>query len=69
MGKNTVQRNQWLDKSCSDSAASRQMVEKWFANFKRSHTNTDDAERSGPPNSAVVLENIKRSQQNSFGQS
>ena len=36
------------------------MVEKWFADFKRGRTNTDDAERSGRPNSAVVPENIKK---------
>ena len=36
------------------------MVEKWFADFKRGRTNTDDAERSGHPNSAVVPENIKK---------
>lgn len=60
MGKNTVQAKQWLDKCYSDSAPSRQMVEKWFADFKRGRTNTDDAERSGRPNSAVVPENIKK---------
>ena len=30
----------------------------WYAEFKRGRTNTDDAERSGHPKSAVVLENI-----------
>ena len=35
------------------------MGEKWFADFKRGCTNTDDAERSDCPNSAVVPENIK----------
>ena len=28
---------------------------RWFADFKRRRTNADDAERSGRPNSAVVL--------------
>ena len=37
------------------------MVEKWFADFKRGLENADDAERSGRPNSAVVLENMKKS--------
>src|SRR5438034_4852657 len=60
MGKNTVQTEQWLDKYYSNSAPSRQMVEKWFADFKRGRTNTDDAERSGRPNSVVVPENIKK---------
>ena len=59
MGKNTIQAKQWLDKCYPDSAPSRQMVEKWFADFKRGRTNTNDAECSGCPNSAVVPENIK----------
>ena len=37
------------------------MVEKWFVDFKCSRKNTDDAERSGHPNSAVVPENITKS--------
>ena len=57
MEKNTVQAKQWLDKRCTASAPSRQMVEKWFADFKRARTNTNDAERSGRINSAVVPEN------------
>ena len=36
------------------------MVEKWFPDFKRAGTYTSDAERSGHPDSAVVLENIKK---------
>jgi len=60
MGKNTVQTKQWLDKCYPDSAPSRQMVEKWFGDFKRGRTNTDDAERSGRPNSAVTEENIQK---------
>ena len=35
------------------------MIETWYANFKRGRTNTDDDERSGRLNSAVILENIK----------
>lgn len=46
MGKPTVQAKQWLDKCFPDSAPSRQIIEKWFSDFKRGHTNTDDAERS-----------------------
>ena len=45
-----VQAKPWLDKCYLDSAPSRQMVEKWFADFKRGRANTDDAERSGNPN-------------------
>ena len=33
----------------------------WYAEFKRGRTNTDEAERSGRPKSAVVSENIKKS--------
>ena len=36
------------------------MIEKCFADFKRECTNTDDAECSGRPNSAVVPENIEK---------
>ena len=37
------------------------MVKKWFADFKHDRTNTNDAERSGRPNSAVVPENVTKS--------
>lgn len=60
MKKNTVETKQWLDKHYSDSAPSRQMVEKWIAEFKRGRTSTNDAERSGRPNEAVIPENIKK---------
>ena len=60
MGKNTYQAKQWLDTRYPDSAPSKQLVEKWFADFKRVGTNTDGAERSGRPNLAVVPENIKK---------
>ena len=52
-GKNTVQAKQWLDKCYSNCSIETN-------DFKRSRTNTDDAERSGHPNSAVVPENIKK---------
>ena len=48
---------------------SRQMVEKWFANFKRGRANADDAESSSLPNSTVVPKSIEKSPQNGFGQS
>ena len=60
MGKNTVQAKQWLDKCYSDSAPSTTTVKRWYADFKRGRTDTNDAERSGRPNSAVVPENIKK---------
>ena len=66
IGKNTIKAKQWLHKCYPDSASSRQIVKKWFPDFKRFGTNTDDAERSGRPNSAVVPENIKKRPQNGF---
>ena len=36
------------------------MIKRWYANFKRGHTDTNDAECSGHPNLAVVLENTKK---------
>ena len=38
MGKNTVQEMQWFDIFYPDSAPSKQMVEKWFADFERGRT-------------------------------
>ena len=36
------------------------MVKRWYADFKCSRTDTNDAERSDNSNSAVVLENTKK---------
>ena len=58
MGKNTVQAKQWLDKCYSDSALLETMVNRWYADFN--HIDTNDAECSGHPNSAVVPENTKK---------
>ena len=60
MLRNTVQTKEWLDKSYSNSAPLETTVKWWYADFKRCPTDTNDAERSGRPNSAVVLENTKR---------
>ena len=60
MGKNTVQAKQWLDKCYSDSAPLAAMVKRWYADFKCSCTDTNDAEHSGHPNLAVVPENSKK---------
>ena len=60
MGKNTVQAKQWLDKCYLNSAPSETTVERWYTDFKRGRTDTNDAERSGRPNSAVVPENTKK---------
>ena len=51
----------WLDKCYSDSAALlEKTVTSWRADFKRGARDTNDAERSGHPNLAVVQENIKK---------
>ena len=60
MGKYTVQAKKSLDKCYSDSAPSEKMVKRWYTDFKRSNTATNDAERSGHSNSAVVPENTKK---------
>ena len=60
MGKNTVEAKQWLDQRYGDSAPGESMIIDWYAEFKRGCTNTDDAERSGCPISAVVSENITK---------
>ena len=57
MGKNTVEAKQWLDKRYGDSAPGKSTIIDWYAKFKRARTNTNDAERSGRPKSAVVLRN------------
>ena len=58
MKKNIVKEKQWLDKRYGDSALGKSTIIDWYAEFKRGHTNTDDAERSSRPKSAVVLEKI-----------
>ena len=60
MGKNTVQAKQWLDKCYSDSALSETTVKRWYADFKRGHTDTNDAKCSGFPNLAVATKNTKK---------
>ena len=66
MGKNTVQTKQWLDKCYSDSALSETMVKRWYADFKCSRTDTNDAECSNHSNSAVVPKNTKKISQTRF---
>ena len=46
MGK-YFQANQRLDKCYSDTAALETTVKRWYADFKRGHTDTNDAEHSG----------------------
>ena len=44
----------------SDSVPSGTMVKRWYIDFKCNHTDTNDAESSGHPNSAVVPKNTKK---------
>ena len=60
MGKNTVEAKQWLYKRYGDSAPGKSTIIDRYAEFKRGRTNTDDAERSGRPKSAVIPENITK---------
>ena len=60
MGKNTVEAKQWLDKRYGDSAPGKSTIIDWYAEFKRGRSNTNDAERSDHPKSAVVPKNIKK---------
>ncbi|XP_055302592.1 histone-lysine N-methyltransferase SETMAR-like [Sitodiplosis mosellana] len=60
MGKNTDQAEEWLQKCYPGSAPSIATIKRWFADFKRGRTDTDDAERSGRPNEAVIPENITK---------
>ena len=60
MEKNTDQAKQWLDKCYLDSAPSKTMVKRWYADFKQGRIDTNDAECSCCPNSAVVPENTKK---------
>ena len=60
MEKNTVKAKQWLNKRYGDSASGKSTTIDSYAELKRGRTNTDDAERSGDPKSAVVHENITK---------
>ena len=60
MKKNTVQAQQWLEKCYGDSAPSETTICRWYAEFKRSRTETEDAERSSRPNEVVTPETIKK---------
>ena len=64
-GKSTVQAKQCLDKGYSDSAPSETTVKRWYADFKRGHTDTNDTEHSDRQNSTVVPENTKKKKKKS----
>ena len=58
-GKNIVQAKQLLGTYNLDSAPSETTIKMGYAGFKRSRTDTNNAERSGCPNSILVPENTK----------
>ena len=60
MGKNTVQAKQWLVKCYPNSAPLETIVKRWYTDFKSGLTDTNDAEYSSHPNSAVVMANTKK---------
>ena len=60
MGKNTVEAKQGLYKRHGDSPPGKSTIIDWYSEFKRGRTNTDDTERTAPPKSAVVPENMTK---------
>ncbi|XP_019876569.1 protein GVQW3-like [Aethina tumida] len=58
MDKNTVEAQQWLEKHYPDSSPSKPTICRWYAEFKRGRTDTNNAERSGRPLEAVTPENV-----------
>lgn len=60
VGKNTVQAKEWIDKHYGESSPSYSMVKRWYSEFKRGRTSTNDADRPGRPNEAVTEENVRK---------
>ena len=67
IGKKNVKVKRKLDKRYGDSAPGKSTIIDWHDKFKRDRTNTDDAERSGRPKSAVIPENITKVQKKVLG--
>ena len=55
-----MQAQQWLEKCYGGSAPSKTTIFRWYAEFKRSRTDTENSERSGRPNVVVTPETIKK---------
>ncbi|XP_071745443.1 uncharacterized protein [Lepeophtheirus salmonis] len=68
-GKNTVQAKAWLEKCYPDSAPSKTTIKRWFADFKRGRTDTDDTERPCRLNEVFIPENNEKNHENEHGQS
>lgn len=58
MKKNTTEAKEWLDTHYPDSTPGKSTIKDWYNQFKRGRTDTEDAERSGRPNTAVNEENV-----------
>ncbi len=52
--KNTVRAKLWLKKCYLGSTQSETTVQRWYVNFKPSHTDTNDAECSGCPTRRLI---------------
>ena len=55
-----MQAQQWLEKCNGDSAPSKTTICRWYAEFKRGRTDTENAERPSRPNEVVTQETIKK---------
>ena len=55
MGKYILQAKQWPDMCYSDSAPSETIVKRWYADFKGSCSDTNDAKHSGCPENSKIL--------------
>ena len=55
-----MQAQHWLEKCYRDTAPSKTTICRWYAEFKRGRTDTEDAEGSGRPNEVVTPETIKK---------
>ena len=58
--KNTVQAQKCFEKCSGDSAPSKTTNCRWYAEFKRGRTDTEDAERCCRPNEVDTPETIKK---------
>ena len=68
-GKNTIQAKQWFDKCYSDSVLSETTVKRWYADFKRRRTDTNDAECLGHTKFVRCHGKHQKTPQTRFGRS
>ena len=55
-----MQAQKWLEECYGDSAPSKTTSFRWYAEFKRGRTDTEDAERFSRPNEVITPETIKK---------